>query len=118
MKEQNYTKEMLRLLLPMVLSVTLPLLMLNAPVWVMTLADLIILSPMLFWSVKLTKIIPFTYYILNPIIYIVALVITIMGKQDFFAITFYVLMGIQTPKMIKNFIGTILIIYYTISEDR
>ena len=118
MKEQDYTKQMLRLLLPMVLSVTLPLLMLNAPVWVMTIVDLIILSPMLLWSVKLTKIIPYAYFVLNPIIYIFALVVTIQGKQDFFAITFYILMGLQTPKMITNLIGTILILYHTIVGDK
>lgn len=118
MKEQDYTKQMLRLMLPMVLSVTLPLLMLNAPVWLMTVVDLIILSPMLLWSEKLTRIVPFAYYIINPILYVWALVVTILGVQDFFAIAFYILMGLQTPKMIKNFIGTILIIYYTITVDK
>lgn len=110
MKEQDYTKKMLRMQLPMVLSITIPLLMLDAPVWLMTLVDLIILSPMLLVSLKLSVIVPYAYYIIKPIIYVWALLVTILGVQDFFAIAFYILMGIQTPKMIINFIGTILII--------
>lgn len=111
MNDKDYNKQMLRLLLPMVLSLTLPLLMLNAPVWLMVVVDLIILSPMLLWSLKLSIIVPYAYYIINPILYVWALIVTILGVQDFFAIAFYILMGLQTPKMIKNFIGTILIIY-------
>lgn len=114
----GYYKKMLAMLLPMALSITLPLLMLDAPVWLMTIVDLILLSPMLLCSVKLTQIIPFAYYIINPIIYISALVVSIQGPQDFFAIAFYILMGIQAPRMIKNFIGTTLILYYTIVGDR
>ena len=114
MKEQDYTKQMLRLLLPMVFSITLPLLMLDTPIWLMTATDLIILSPMLFWSQRLSVIVPYAYYIIKPILYTVALVVTIIGVQDFFSIAFYILMAIQTPKMIMNFIGTILIVYYTI----
>ena len=118
MNEQNYTKRMLWLLMPMVLSITLPLLMLNAPVWLMVVVDLIILSPWILVSLKLSVIIPYTYYIIKPLLYVWALVVTILGVQDFFAIAFYILMGIQTPRMIKNFIGTILIIYYKILEDK
>lgn len=118
MNEQNYTKRMLWLLMPMVLSITLPLLMLDTPIWLMVIVDLIILSPWIFTSLKLSVIVPYTYYIIKPLLYIWALVVTILGKQDFFAIAFYILMGIQTPRMIKNFIGTILIIYYKIMEDK
>ena len=114
MKEQNYTKQMLKLLLPMVISITIPLLMLDAPIWLMVVVDLIILSPMLFWSRSLSVIVPYAYYIIKPILYVWALVVTILGVQDFFAIAFYILMALQTPNMIKNFIGTILIIYYMI----
>lgn len=105
MKEQNYTKKMLLLLLPMVLSLTLPLLMLDAPVWVMTIVGLIILSPWIFDSQVMTMIVPFAYYIIKPALYIWALVITILGVQDFFTIAFYILMAIQIPGMIKKFIG-------------
>lgn len=118
MNEKNYTKQMLRLLLPMALSLTLPLLMLDAPVWLMTIVDLIILSPLLFWSIKLSVLIPYSYYIIKPFLYVWALVVTILGVQDFFAIAFYILMAIQTPKMITNFIGTILIIYYKIVGNK
>lgn len=118
MNEKNYTKRMLRLLLPMVLSLTLPLLMLDAPVWLMTIVDLIILSPWVFRSEGLSVIVPFAYYIVKPIIYVWALVVTILGVQDFFAIAFYILMGIQTPKMIINFIGSIIIINTTLTDHR
>ena len=118
MKEQNYTKQMLCLLLPMVLSLTLPLLMLDAPVWLMTIVNLIILSPWLFESKGLSMIVPFAYYIIKPVLYIWALVITILGVQDFFAIAFYILMAIQTPRMIKNFIGSISIIIIALTNHR
>ena len=116
MKEQNYTKKMLMMLLPMALSLTLPLLMLNAPVWLMTVVDLIILSPLLFWSLKLSVFIPYAYYIIKPILYIWALVVTLLGAQDFLAIAFYILMGIQTPKMIMNFLGTVIIVINNINK--
>ena len=118
MNEQNFTKQMLSILIPMVLSITLPLLMLNTPVWLMVIVDLIILSPMLLCSKTLTVIVPYAYYIIKPILYVWALVVTILGVQDFFAIAFYILMAIQTPRMIRNFIGTILIIYTTMMGDK
>lgn len=118
MKEQDYTKKMLKMLLPMVVSVTIPLLILGAPVWLMTIVDLIILSPMLFWSVGLSVIVPYAYYIARPILYVWALVVAILGVQDFFAIAFYVLMAIQVPSMIINFIGTILSIIMLLTGNR
>lgn len=118
MKEQDYTKKMLGLLMPMVVSITIPLLMIGAPVWLMTIIDLIILSPMLLVSIRLTTIVPYAYYIIKPILYVWALVVTILGVQDFLAIAFYVLMAIQTPRMIKNFIGTILILVLANSERK
>ena len=116
MKEQDCTKRMLLLLLPLMLSITLPLIMLDAPIWLITVVDLIILSPMLLWSQTLTVIVPYAYYIIKPILYVWALVVTILGVQDFFAIAFYILMAIQTPNMIKNFIGTILILYTIVTS--
>ena len=116
--EGNFTKKMLAVLLPMVLSITLPLLMLDAPVWVMVIADIIILSPMLFWSVTLTLIVPRAYFIINPILYVWALIVTILGVQDFFAIAFYILLGVQAPKMVMNFLGTIMIIISAIFEEK
>jgi hypothetical protein len=107
--QDNYTRVMLRMLIPMVVSITLPLIMLDTPVWLITIINMIILSPMLFMSITLSSLIPFAYHIIKPILYIWALVVTILGKQDFLAITFYILMGIQIPKMLMNFIGTLLI---------
>lgn len=118
MKEQDYTKTMSRLLIPMVISITIPLLMLDTPVWLMAMVNLIILSPMLLVSFRLSTIVPYAYYIVKPILYVWALVVTILGVQDFLAIAFYILMGIQTPRMIKNFIGTILILIDAITERR
>lgn len=116
--KHDFTKKMLLMLMPMVLSITIPLLMLETPVWVMTVVDLIILSPMLFVSLKLSIIVPYAYYIINPIVYAWALVVTILGVQDFFAIAFYILLGIQTPRMIKNFIGTICIIIVALTKNK
>lgn len=118
MKEQDYTKEMLWLLIPMVVSITIPLLMLDTPVWLMAIINLMILSPMLLVSLKLSTIVPYAYYIINPILYVWALIVTIIGVQDFLAIAFYILMAIQTPKMMKNFIGTIIILVLAIKARR
>lgn len=112
--DNYYIKQMLIILLPMVISLTIPLIMLNTPIWLMIIIDLIILSPLLFCSLKLTVLIPYAYYIVNPILYICALIVTIIGTQDFWAIAFYILFGLQAPIMIKNFIGTVLIIYSNI----
>lgn len=117
MNEQNYTKKMLRMLMPKVISVTIPLLMLDAPIWLMTLVDLIILSPWVFMSERLSVIVPFAYYIIKPVLYIWALVITILGVQDFFAIAFYILAALQAVNIIRNFIGTILIIIAALTDN-
>lgn len=118
MEEQNYTKQMLWLLLPMSLSITLALMMLGTSIWLISAVNLLILSPMLFLSKKLAVIVPYVYYIANPILYVWALVVTIQGPQDFFAIAFYILMAIQVPKMIVNFIGTMAILFYAVTGKR
>lgn len=89
------------------LSLTLPLIMLDAPIWVICLATFILFSPLLFGSLLYTGIVYCLYDIVRPILYIWGLVVTIQGKQDFFAIAFYVLMGLQIVNIIKRFLGTV-----------
>ena len=117
-EEPNYTKQMLWLLLPMSLSIILALIMLDISVWLISAVNIVILSPVLFWSKKLAVIVPYVYYITKPILYVWALVVTIRGEQDFFAIAFYILMAIQIPKMITNFIGTIAILFCAITSEK
>lgn len=112
----GYVSKMLRMLLPMMLSITIPLIMLDAPIWLMTIIDLIILSPLLFTSASLAVFIPYAYYIIRPILYIWALVATILGVQDFVAIAFYIIMVLQLPKMVINFLGSVLMLYSAITS--
>jgi hypothetical protein len=64
----------------------------------------------------LSTIITFLYYLSKPVLYIFALVITINGPQGFWAVVFYILFGIQVPKIIYNFVGSIIMIVCVIRE--
>jgi hypothetical protein len=102
----------------MSLSLTISLIMLNTPLWVITIATLLIFSPFLFGSYTYATFLYCTYDIIRPILYIWALVVTIQGKQDFFAIAFYILAGLQTISIAKRFFGTICIIIVALSEKK
>jgi hypothetical protein len=69
-----------------------------------------------FGSITYVSFICCTYDIVRPIIYIWALVVTIQGKQDFFAIAFYILATLQIFSIAKRFIGTIGIILIALTE--
>lgn len=107
MKEQDYTKKTFWMLLPMVIAITIPLVMIRVPGWLATTIFVIMFSPMLIMSTKWAAIVLCSYYIFKPVIYVWALVVTIHGVQNFWAIAFYILMAIQAPRMIGHFIGAI-----------
>ena len=102
----------------MQLSISIALIMINAPLWLIIVATLLIFSPLFFGSITYASFICCTYDIVRPIIYIWALVVTIHGKQDFFAIAFYVLSVLQAFSIIKRFIGTICIIIVALTETK
>ena len=110
---ENY---MLGHLFLMQLSLVLPLVMLDAPLWLILVASLLIFSPLLLASTTYTTILLCAYDIIRPILYIWALVATIGGVQDFFAIAFYVLFALQILSIVKKAIGTISIIVITLTK--
>lgn len=100
----------------MSLSLTLSLMMLDAPIWLIGISTLLVFSPFLFNSFTYATFLYCAYDIIRPILYTWALVVTIQGKQDFFAIAFYILAGLQAISIIKRFIGTIGIIIVALTE--
>ena len=100
----------------MELSLTIPLVMLDAPIWIIFVATFLMFSPLLLGSFTYAAILYSSYDFVRPILYIWALVVTIGGKQDFFAITFYVLFGLQLLSIVKRLIGTIGIIIIAITD--
>ena len=102
----------------MSLSLTLPLCMLNAPIWMIGLATFLVFSPLIFGSFTYATFLYCVYDIVRPILYIWALVVTIQGEQDFFAKAFYVLFAIQVITIAKRLIGTIGIILIALTESK
>ena len=123
---QNGLKSVLFTMVLMSISLTLPLIMLDAPFGIILVATTIIFLPCILMFVPpledLTSIsyiiIWHLYNIVRPILYICGLVVTIQGTQDFFAIAFYILMGLQSMNIIKNFIGTIIIILLSLTQNK
>ena len=102
----------------MQLSIGLPLIMLNAPLWLILGATFLVFSPLFFGSLTYATFLFCSYDIIRPILYIWALVVTIGGKQDFIAIAFYVLFALQAISIIKRLIGTIGIIIIALTEGK
>lgn len=102
----------------MSLSLTVSLVMLDAPIWLICITTLVLFSPTFLGSFTYAAFLYCTYDIVRPILYIWALVVTIQGKQDFVAIVFYVLFAIQAMTMLKRLIGTIGIILTALTENK
>ena len=94
----------------MTLSLIFPLAIIGAPSWLFFVVSLLVFLPYIVRIPELILIIGYAYYVIKPILYIWALVVTIQGKQDFIAIVFYILFALQIFPMVKNLIGTIWIL--------
>ena len=103
-QENNYVYIQIFL---MSISLTIALVMLNAPFWLISIVTLFLFSPLLFGSLLYASIVYIIYDIVRPILYIGALVVTIQGKQDFVAIAFYILAALQVINILRRFIGTV-----------
>lgn len=115
MKNQNYSLTgILFLMSLMFISLTVPIVMLDAPIWLIAVIGALIYSPIIFASGWLTVVVGYGYHLARPVLYICALIVTIQGKQDFLAIAFYILMGLQIISIIKGFLGTVFVIYSSI----
>lgn len=118
MKKQDNTFNYIQIFL-LSLSLTLPLIMVNTPVWLIAIVTFIMFSPALFGSVLYAVILYCLYDIIRPILYVWGLVVAIQGKQDFFTVAFYILVILQAVDILKRFIGTVsgLILALTNKEE-
>lgn len=114
-KENNYVYIRIFLLS---LSIVLPLIMIDAPIWVICIVTFLLFSPLLFGSILYAAIVYCLYDIVRPILYVCGLIVTIQGEQDFFAISFYILMGLQAINIIKRFIGTVMGLILAVTENK
>jgi hypothetical protein len=91
------------------LSLTIPLIVIGVPFGVISVVSLVVFLPYIIPS-DWTAIAVIALYtlILRPGLYIWALVVAISGQQDIVAIAFYVIAGLQSVSIIKNFIAYIL----------
>ena len=86
------------------LSLTVPLIVIGSPFWIISAVSLIMFLPFIIPS-DWTAIAVIALYtlLLRPGLYIWALVVAINGQQDFVAIAFYVIAGLQAISIVKNF---------------
>jgi hypothetical protein len=111
MEENNSLNFMLWKLFLMSLSLTIPLIMIGASGWIITLATIIVFATALSGRTRIAYIYRILHNILlRPGLYIWALIVTISGPQDIVAIGFYIAIVCQAKNIIGNFIGEILIL--------
>lgn len=110
----------------MSLSLTYPLIMLETP-FLLILAEitliflpsiLILLSESEWLPILSFYIVYHLYNIIRPILYVCGLVATIQGQQDFVAVAFYILMGLQAVNIIKRFFGTVIMIIQLLTINK
>lgn len=101
----------------MSVSLTIALAMLNAPYLLISIVAFLVVSPLIFHSNVWATLILTAYNIVRPIFYVWATVVTVQGKQDFLAIAFYVLAVLQVISIIKNLIGTVMIIFTSLFKN-
>ena len=99
------------------LSLTIPLIVIGTPFWVISLVSLVMFLPFIIPS-DWTAIVVIALYtlLLRPGLYIWALVIAINGQQDFVAIAFYVIAGLQAISIVKNFFFYIIGLFNAMSN--
>ena len=91
------------------LSLTVPLIVIGVPFWVISVVSLAMFLPYIIPSDWTTiAVIAIYTLILRPGLYIWALVVAINGPQDFVAIAFYIVAGLQAISIIKNFVTYVL----------
>ena len=99
------------------LSLTIPLIVIGVPFWVISVVSLAMFLPFIIPS-DWTAIAVIALYtlLLRPGLYIWALVVAINGQQDFVAIAFYVIAGLQAFSIVKNFFVYIIGFFSAMSD--
>lgn len=87
------------------------------PIWQIALISLVLVIVPLIPS--LTTFYVFLYNIvLRPLVYVLALIVTIQGEQDTIAIIFYVVAGLQSFFIIKNFFRFLFVLIEHIFSNK
>ena len=111
MNNNNSFGYLLRQLFLMSLSLCIPLVLIGASGWIITIASIIIFATALSGNTGIAYIYRLLHnIILRPGLYVWALIVTIAGPQDAVAIGFYIVLVCQTKNIIGNFIGEIIIL--------
>lgn len=98
-------------LLLMSFSLTIALIMIDAPTWVISVVAASVFVSALCGNVVVAYIYRAIYNILlRPGLYIWATIVTIMGEQDWIAIAFYIALALQLVNIIKKFFAEIVLI--------
>ena len=96
----------------MSLSLAIPLIMIGASGWIITLVTIIVFATALSGRVGIAYIYRMLHNILlRPGLYIWALIVTIAGPQDVVAIGFYIVFACQAMNIISNFIGEVIVLF-------
>lgn len=102
---------LLRQLFLISLSLAIPLILIGASGWVITIATIAIFATALSGNVLIAYIYRVIHnIILRPSLYIWALIVTISGPQDIVAIGFYIAFVCQLKNIIGNFVGEIMLL--------
>ena len=99
------------------LSLSIPLIIIDAPFWVISIVSFVMFLPFIIksdWTV--IAIIALYTILLRPGLYIWALVVAINGPQDIVAIAFYIIAGLQATSIIKNFIVYLISFFVAMSK--
>lgn len=108
--ERSYKYALIKLLL-MSLSLTVPLIMIGASKWVISIVSLIVFVSALCGNVGIAYAYRILHnIILRPGLYIWALVVSIKGQQDVFSVAFYIIFVCQLKNIVKTFISEIIIL--------
>lgn len=111
MENDRYFNYALRTLFFMSLSLTIPLILIEASGWFLLLVPIVVFSSALCGSVTIAYIYRVLHnIILRPGLYIWALIATIRGPQDIIAIGFYIVFALQLRNIIGNLIGETLVL--------
>jgi len=109
MNENQSTNILLKTAWLQFFSLTLALIIMGAPFWVFCITSAFCFLPCFTLSLNLSLVEYFLYNILiRPGLYTYAIIATVLGDQDVFAIAFYIIAGIQLPSIIKNMVGYLL----------
>lgn len=95
----------------MSLSLTIPLIMIGASGWIITLVTIIIFATALSGHTGIAYVYRALHnIILRPGLYIWALVVTLTGPQDIVAIAFYIILALQTKNILSNLFGEVVVL--------